>query len=365
MNVPYLDLRAEFNTEEVFAVVKEQLEKAFFVGGPAIDEFEERFAKVCGTRFSIGVNSGTDALFLVMRALGIGPGDEVITAPNSFLASAGAVAQAGATPTFCDVRSDYMLDPDKLEAAITDKTRAIIPVHLTGAPAPMGQIMEIATARGLHVIEDCAQAICATENGKLVGSFGIAGGFSLHPLKNLPVAGDGGMITTDDEELRDRLLILRNHGLIDRNTTAEFAYNSRLDAIQAAIGNVGLDRLEGITKRRIENAKRYDRLLGGLEPNVVLPPRRAEGVTVFHTYVIQVERRDELQAHLLEKGIETKIHYPIPIHLQPPCRAMGHSEGDFPVCESQAVRIISLPIHQHLTPEQIDYVAQVITAFYG
>lgn len=364
MRVPYMELSKQFIDGMVARRISEELERCQFILGPQVSEFESRFARVCATGYAAGLNSGTDALFLVLKALGIGPGDEVITAPNSFIATAAAIANAGARPVFADVMDDYTIDPRKVETAVTSRTRAIIPVHLTGTPADMDAIKAIADRHGLHVIEDAAQAVTASVNGRPVGSLGTAGCFSLFPLKNLGVAGDGGMVATNSSELDARIRLLRNHGLSSRDECEMFAYNSRLDTLQAIVGNALLDTLEDVTKKRIEHAAYYDAQFRDLVPDVILPSRRPGVRQVFHTFVVQVERRDQLMTYLTERGIETKIHYPIPIHLQPASKHLGCTKGAFPVCEGQAARILSLPVHEFLEEDQLVYVVETIQAFY-
>jgi dTDP-4-amino-4,6-dideoxygalactose transaminase len=288
--------------------------------------------------------------------LGIGPGDEVITAPNSFIATASAIVQVGATPVFADVLPDQNIDPARVAAAITPRTRAILPVHLSGRTAHMPELLELGRRHDLRVIEDAAQAIDARRNGKAAGTFGDLGCFSCHPLKNLNAAGDAGFILADDAELAQRLRRLRSNGLIDRETALEWGVVSRLDSVQAAVLLERLPALDGVTEARRGNAQRYRELLDGI-PQLFLPPCRPEEHNVFHTFVIQVDRRDELQDFLRERGIGTAIHYKIPIHLQPAARALGHGPGSFPVAERQATRILSLPVHQFLTPADLEYVA--------
>ena len=363
-HVKYMDLPRQFASGEVQRKVAEEFSRGRFVQGPPVEEFEQRFARLCGTPHAVGLNSGTDALFLALRALGIRPGDEVITAPNSFIATAGAVVAAGATPVFADVTADYTLDPGLVATAVTRRTRAIIPVHLTGNPADMDAIGAIASRRGLAVIEDAAQAVGAALNGRPVGSLATAGCFSLFPLKNLGVAGDGGMLTTASADLEHKVRLLRNHGLRTRDECEVFGYNSRLDTIQAIVGNVLLDGIEAVTKTRGENAAVYDQALKDLAPDVVIPPRRPAARQVYHTYVVQVARRDDVVAYLLERGVETRIHYPIPIHLQPAAAHLGYRRGAFPVAEAQAERILSLPVHEYLTRDDLAYVANTIRAFY-
>ena len=363
--VKYVDLPRQANVENIVSDIKELLLKTGqFTLGPPVKEFESRFAQLCKTKYAIGVNSGTDALFLAMKALNIGSGDEVITAPNSFIATAGAIANAGARPVFVDVNDEYNMDVNLIEKAITPNTKAIMPVHLTGNPADMPKIMEIASSYNLYVIEDACQAVSASINGQPVGSFGIAGCFSFHPLKNLNMWGDGGIITTDSKELFDKLVLLRNHGMKNRDEVELFAYNSRLDTIQAIVGNQLLNVLDAITDTRIRNAKKYDDALSDMTDYITTPPRKSNVKQVYHTYVIQAKKRDKLLAYLAEKGIETKVHYPIPIHLQPASRYLGYKEGDFPVCEAQAKSIITLPVHQHLTENEITYVIDSIRRFY-
>ncbi len=366
MKVPYLDLASQFSDPELRRAVMDLFCSCHFILGPQVEELEKRFAKLCGTRFALGLNSGTDALFLALKALGIGSGDEVITVSNSFIATAGAIAATGARPIFVDVSPDYNIDPAKITAAITDKTRAILPVHLTGNPADMPRILEISKRHGLAVIEDAAQAVGAEIKGIRTGSFGDFGCFSLHPLKNLNAAGDAGILTTDSEELFEKTRRLRNHGFKNRDEIDFFGYNSRMDSIQAAIVLERLKKLESVTESRRANAALYDKLLAPLVPsNLAIPPRRPEVKQVYHTYVVQVENRENLVSYLAERGVETKIHYPTPIHLQMACRAMGWKEGDLPLTETQSKRILTLPVHQGLAPEQIEFVCSCIRNFYS
>jgi len=364
MKVKYLDLQKQFKDEALWAAIKNQFEMCQFVMGQEVEKFESDFSKLCQTRFALGLNSGTDAIFLALKALEIGPGDEVITVPNSFVATAGAIVATGARPVFVDVGPDYNINVDLLEAAVTEKTRAVLPIHLTGNPADMHKIMEIASRLGIYVLEDAAQAVSANIDGKAVGSFGDAGCFSLHPLKNLNVCGDGGMLVTSSQKIHERVKLLRNHGLKNRDEIELFGYNSRLDTIQATVANYFLQKLSSITERRRRNARIFDDELKGLEDFITLPPRRANVLEVFHTYVIQTKSRDELIAYLSDHGVETKIHYPIPIHLQKPFLGLGYRKGDFPECEKQCESILTLPIHQHLTENQLCYVTDLVKRFY-
>lgn len=364
MKVKYLDLPEQFKDNAVWTALKVQFETCQFIMGPDVAEFESNFAKLCRTSYALGLNSGTDAIFLALKALDIGVGDEVITVPNSFVATAGAIMAAGAKPVFVDVGQDYNINVDLIEQAITTKTKAILPVHLTGNPADMRRIVSIAARHGLAVIEDAAQAVMASIDNQPVGSFGDAGCFSLHPLKALNVCGDGGVLTTNSADIYDSVRLLKNHGLKNRDEIEFFGYNSRLDTIQAMVANHGMKNLKTLINKRIENAKNYDEELGELNDFVVIPPRKENVEQVFHTYVVQVKNREKLREYLYENGVETKIHYPIPIHLQKPCKKLGYKNDDFPVCEKQAKGILSLPIHQYLSKEQVYYVADLIRKFY-
>jgi len=363
--VRYSYLSRQFqDPEPFFDVMRSVIRSGQYTLGEELQKFEKALSQICGTKFAVGVASGTDALFLAMKACGIGPGDEVITAPNSFIATAGAIVMTGARPVFVDVREDYTLNPRLIGEKITSKTKAIVPVHLTGNPAEMDAILKIASQRKLLVIEDAAQAISATYQGKAVGSFGIAGCFSFHPLKNLNGWGDGGAITTNSQDLFDKLILLRNHGLRNRDEVALFGYNSRLDTLQAALLLKLMEGVKTVTEKRISWANLYDRRLSELKEFVTVPPRRKEVRQVYHTYVIQVKSRDKLQRFLTEHGVETKVHYPIPLHLQEAARSYGYKKGDFPVCESQAQNILTLPIHQYLEEEDVQYACDQIKEFY-
>jgi len=361
--IPYVNLQAQFEEEgdELLAVVTAALKRADFVGGAAVGELEKALADFHSVADAVALNSGTDALILAMRALGVGRGDEVITPANSFIASTAAIMHVGATPVLVDVQPDQNIDPDAVERAVTSRTKAIMPVHLTGRVADMGRIAALAERRGLLVIEDAAQAIGSGLDGRLAGAMGDFGCFSAHPLKNLNACGDAGFLITNRSDLAERIRRLRNHGMADRNTVAEFGLVSRMDTLQAAILAMRLKRLPGVIERRRRNAALYDSLL---DRNLIfIPPDREGEFNTFHTYVIQVDRRDALQAHLAARGIGTAIHYPVPIHLQPAAASLGYRPGDFPVAEAQAGRILTLPINQFLTPDDIERVAGEVNAF--
>lgn len=373
LQVPYNYLDQQFDVSgtlvnEILADIKELVRTGEFTLGPPVREFEEKFAQFCGVKHAIGVNSGTDALVLILKALGIGPGDEVITAPNSFIATANVIALVGAKVVFADVNNEYLLDADSVKEKINERTKAVLPVHLTGNPVLMPEFLDLHTGtpgRYLYVIEDAAQAVGAEVYGTKVGSWGVAGEFSLHPLKNLNVWGDGGMITTNNDELAEKIRLMRNHGLASRDVCTMVAGNCRLHTIQAVVALRLMPEVRTVSDKRIANAALYDSLLNDIE-GVIIPPRYpGKKRQVYHTYVIQVEKRKQLQKHLTENEIETKVHYPVPIHLQQPYADLGYKKGDFPKCEAQAERILSLPIHQYLNKAQIYYVAEAIRNFYG
>lgn len=376
MKVPYNYLSYQFAPKgklvmDILYDIEKLVGTGEFTLGPQVAEFEEKFANLCGVKHAIGINSGTDALIMILKALGIGPGDEVITAPNSFIATANVIAFVGAKPVFVDVDDEYLIDIKKINEAVTEKTKAILPVHLTGNPVFMPalicgdfQFKKGGEWRGIYIIEDAAQAVDAEVHGKKVGGWGIAGEFSFHPLKNMNAWGDGGMVTTNDSELAEKIRLMRNHGLASRDECVIIAGNCRLQTLQAVVCLQLVPDVRMVSDARIRNAALYDSLLRDVD-GVIVPPRPPSKRQVYHTYVIQVERRDELQKHLAENGVETKVHYPIPIHLQKPYHKLGYREGDFPKCEAQAKKILSLPIHQYLTEAQIHHVAGLIRGFYG
>jgi len=365
MRIPYSYLEEQFADldgylEDIRCVIK----TGDFTLGAPVAEFEGRFAQLTGIPYCVSTSSGTDALILSLKMLGVGPGDEVITSPNTFVATVGAIAMTGARPVFVDNNEDYTIDEKLIEQAITTRTKAILPVHLTGRPADMPAIMEIAGRHNLVVVEDAAQAILASIDGMHVGSWGHTAAFSLHPLKNLNVWGDGGVIVTRSSELNDRLRMFRNHGLVDRDRVEFFEHNCRLDTLQAVVANRLMEHVTWITDRRISNAQRFNRAFADLGDFVTIPQTPPDVKQVFHTYVIQVKDRQKLLPYLLSNGIEAKVHYPIPLHLQNAARYLGYNKGDFPVCERHCETIVTLPVHQHLEPNDIDYMIDVIYRFY-
>jgi dTDP-3-amino-2,3,6-trideoxy-4-keto-D-glucose/dTDP-3-amino-3,4,6-trideoxy-alpha-D-glucose/dTDP-2,6-dideoxy-D-kanosamine transaminase len=366
LRVPFSYLQRQFtDTSVYFEKIERFLQRCDFTLGEDLEVFEKRYADFCSVKHAIGVGSGTDALALSMRAAGVGSGDEVITAPNSFIATTGAIVQIGARPIYVDVGADLNLDPARVEDAITARTRAILPVHWAGAAADMPSLVDIAKQKQLVLVEDGCQALGAEVAGKKVGGFGIAAGFSVHPLKPLHVWGDGGVIVTDSDEMAAKLRLIRNHGLKDRDTVEIYGVNSRFDTLQAVVGNVVMDSLEGTITARIAHAHRLDEALRQLEGNITLPKRETSRRHVFHLYQVFASRRDELLGFLQGRGIEAKVHYPIPLHLQPAAKAWGYREGQFPVAESQSRETITLPCHQYLESTQLDFMIDTIREFYG
>ncbi|MBI2523165.1 DegT/DnrJ/EryC1/StrS family aminotransferase [Candidatus Woesearchaeota archaeon] len=348
---------------ELLEAIEKILVSGKFILGEETKKFEENIARLIKTKYAVGVNSGTDALFLSMKALGIGKGDEVIVPANSFISSATTVALTGATPVFIDVRENYLIDEGKIGSLITEKTKAIMPVDFTGKPCNMSKILEMAKKKGLFLIEDCAQAVLAKWGNKPVGSFGV-GCFSLHPIKNLGACGDGGIITTNDGELYDQLIQLRNIGLKNRNEADILGYNSRLDTLQAAILNVKLKYLAGATEKRRRNALTYYNLLKEKKIREVkyVPHDEKNEFSVYSLFTIQAEKRDKLMVYLKDKGIETAIYYPIPIHKQK-CFEYLKAQS-LPNAELQAKMILSLPIHAHVSEKNIQFICDEISNFY-
>jgi dTDP-4-amino-4,6-dideoxygalactose transaminase len=366
--IPFIDLHTPSKKEvlnPIFDGLRKVFENSRFILGPEVADFEQKFSSVAGCAYGIGVNSGLDALILSLRALGIGAGDEVITVPNSYVATAAAIALVGAKPVFVDVNYDHNMDPSLIEKAITPRTKALMPVHLTGNPCRMDEIMRIAKLHRLRVIEDTAQAIGANFAGKPVGSFGDVGCFSLHPLKNLHVWGDGGMITTNDPALAEQLKMQRNHGHKNRDEVEFYSYNSRLDTVHAVVGLEYLKLLDETISERTRHAETYDAFFSTL-PQYVTPPAvdRKNVKHVFHLYVVRVQKRDDLAKYLLDRGIETKVHYPIPIHLQKASAYLGYRRGDFRVTEDLSSEMLSLPVRENLSPTEMERICAAVAGFY-
>lgn len=362
--VPFVDLKAQFASieDQVMPAITGTLQKCDFVMGQNVEKFEEEFAAYCNTKYGIGCDSGTSALELVLRAYDIGVGDEVITVANTFIATTLAIEFTGATPVLVDIDPQtYMIDISKIEAVITSRTKAIMPVHLYGHPTDMDPIMDIANEHGLIVIEDASQAHGALYKGQRVGSIGHAAALSLYPGKNLGAYGDAGIIVTDDEAISDKLKLLRNYGSTKKYHHEMLGYNRRLDTLQASILRVKLEHLDEWSAARRRNAERYNQLLA--DTDLILPIEAEHSEPVYHLYVVRTDRRDELQAHLQERGIATVIHYPIPLHLQKAHQSLGYKQGDFPLTEEYAEQILSLPMYPELSDEQAAYVAEAIYEF--
>ncbi len=364
LRVPMLDLQAQYATikDEVLAAVGEVLDSQVCIGGPKVTELERKVAALCGCAYGVGVSSGTDALLCSMMSLEIGPGDEVITTPFTFFATAGCIARLGATPVFVDIDSGtYNLNPEGIESAITARTKAIIPVHLFGQTADMDAIMSIAERYGLAVIEDAAQAISATYKGRRAGSMGVMGCLSFFPSKNLGGVGDGGMVVTNDETLYERLLVIRNHGSKPKYWHPHIGGNFRLDPIQAAVLLVKLPYLEGWSEARRGNAAYYDERLGPL--GVCIPYIKPGCESVYNQYVIRVDRRDELKMHLAQRGIQTEVYYPSPLHLQPCFADLGWEPGSLPESVKASREVLALPIYPELPGSHREFVADAIVSF--
>jgi dTDP-4-amino-4,6-dideoxygalactose transaminase len=365
MRVPFSYLGRQFAAIDGYlSDIKALVESGDFTLGKALHEFEQRFAGLCQMPYAIGVGSGTDALTLSLKLLGIGPGDEVITTPTTFIATVGAIVMTGARPVFVDSDAGFVIEATQIEAAITPRTRAIVPVHYTGNMADMPAIMAVAQRYGLHVVEDACQAVTAAIDDQYAGAWGATACFSLHPLKNLNVWGDGGVIVTRSAALAEKLRLYRNHGLANRDAAVMFGANCRLDTLQAVIGNRLITQVPAITAQRIANAKRLDEAFANMPEAIRIPPRRAGVKHVYHLYMLRVQQRDALLHYLHHHGIEAKIHYPTPVHLQPAARCLGYQAGDFPVSEADSRCIITLPAHEHLTEAELDYMVAHVRAFY-
>jgi dTDP-4-amino-4,6-dideoxygalactose transaminase len=358
--VPFLDLRVQHEAlmPELLDAFRQVTETSAFAGGPFVARFETEFAAFCQTQHALGVGSGTDALWLSLLALGVGPGDEVITVPNTFMATAEAISLCGARPVFVDVdERTYTMDPAKLEAAITLRTQAIVPVHLFGQMADMDAIMGTAHRYGTPVVEDACQAHGAEFKGRKAGSVGVAGSFSFYPGKNLGAFGEAGAVTTDDGDLRTKVRMLRDHGQVAKHDHTAIGWNARMDGIQAAVLSVKLRRLSLANAARRAHARLYDELLAD-EPRVIRPAVSPHALHVYHIYAVRVPHRDELLQRMASRGIHCGVHYPIPIHLQEAYSFLGLRPGSFPVAERCAREFLSLPMYPELRPEQIRFVVK-------
>ena len=364
MQVPLLDLKAQYADiqQDMDAAVHRVLDSARFIGGPEVSDLEEEVARYCACSHAIGCASGTDALLLALRALDAGPGDEVVTSAFSFFASAGTIANVGARPVFVDIEPrTFNLDPHRLEEAITPLTQAVVAVHLFGQCCNLAAVKAVCDKHQVYLVEDAAQAIGAEWEGRRAGSVGDLGAFSFFPSKNLGAAGDGGMMTTQDDTLADRLRLLREHGARPKYYHSLVGTNSRLDALQAAILRVKLRHLDRWSEKRAKNAARYDQLFEGAR--LTRPYKDARTRHIYNQYMIRVPERDALRQHLAERGIGTEIYYPVPLHLQKCFAQLGHLEGDMPQAEAAAKEVLALPIYPELTEEQIRYVAACVREF--
>jgi dTDP-4-amino-4,6-dideoxygalactose transaminase len=370
VNVPLLDLKAQYRAikPDIMAAIEAVCDEQGFILGPRVVEFEQALAKYVGAGHAIGCASGTDAIVLALMAIGVGHGDEVITAPFTFFATAGSISRLGARPVFVDIQpGTFNIDPALIEQKITARTKAIVPVHLFGQCADMKAVNEIAGRKRVRVIEDAAQAIGAAQDGKQAGAMGDAGCLSFFPSKNLGGFGDGGAVTTNDRDLGEAVAMLRVHGSKVKYVHEKVGFNSRLDALQAAILRVKLNHLDTWAAGRQKNARRYERLFADakLLDRVTLPKTDKGNVHVYNQFTIRAQKRDELRAYLKDKGVGTEVYYPIPLHLQGCYRELGHQKGSYPVSERASEEVLALPIYAELTEEQQAYVVTTIKEFYA
>ncbi len=364
MKVRYSYLKQQFsNCPELWSNLKKFVSTSDFTLGKELKIFEKKFAQLIGTKYALGVNSGTDALKLSLKAINIQPGDEVITAANTFVATVGAIIEVGAKPVFVDCDDTFCINSKLIEKKITKKTKALIPVHFTGYMPNMNDIKKISRKYKLPIIEDACQSILGSYEGKNAGTWGVAGAFSLHPLKNINVWSDGGIITTNNKKIYDKIKLLRNHGLIDRDTVKISGYNSRLDTLQAVVGNWILPKAKKIASKRIENAKYLDKKLSQID-GIIIPPRLKNIRSVFHLYIVFAKNRNRLLDYCKKKGIEAKVHYPKPMYLQESLRHLKYKKGDFPVTDAHVKKIITFPCDQHLSKSQLDYIFKTVKNFY-
>lgn len=366
MQVPYAFLDRQFaDPEPYFDEMREIIAQGAFTLGAAVEQFERQFAEYCGLPHGIGVASGTDALMLALQAVGVGHGDEVITVSATFIATVGAIASVGARPVFVDVDDGIVMDVSQVESAITQKTKAILPVHWTGNMADMPALAEIAQRHGLPIVEDACHAIGARLNGESAGAIGDIACFSFHPVKHINAWGDGGILAMRSAEIDGSVRIARNYGLVDRDEAETFARNSRLHALQVPVLRRQLAEFEQVVARRNGIAARYDAAFADLDGRVRVPRRRPEVRHTFVIYVIMTEQRDAMLAHLRANGVDARIHYPISMHLTRAGRKMGHKEGDLPVSERYARETITLPAHQYLTDEQVEHTIKAVQSFFS
>jgi dTDP-4-amino-4,6-dideoxygalactose transaminase len=366
MNVPFVDLKAQYLSikSEIDPAIQTVISETAFVGGKYVEGFEKAFAEKFGVKHCVSCANGTDAIYVSLKALGIGPGDEVITVANSFIATSETITQTGARPVFVDIDEYFHIDPARIVSKITVKTKAIIPVHLFGQPVDLDSIKAICDKHRIYIVEDCAQSHFATYKGRKTGTFGIAGTFSFYPGKNLGAYGDGGAIISDDDEFARSARLFANHGSLQKYVHEIEGVNSRLDAIQAVVLKTKLGHIDDWNKARNSQALKYNARLAEVK-QVRCPKLRPETFHIFHLYVIRAEQRDDLAAFLKTKGVATGIHYPYALPLMPAYRYLKHQPADFPVAHEYQGQILSLPMYPELSDEQIAYVTESIKEFYG
>ena len=366
MKIPYVNIKKQYQKErnQLLKILDKTLLNGSWVGGKEISKFEKNISKICKTKYCVALNSGTDALTLGLHLLGVRRGDEVITPPNSFIASTSVITHLGAKPVFVDVKEDQNIDENKIENKITKKTKAIMPVHLTGRMCSMDKILKISKKYSIPIIEDCAQSIMSKYKNISAGAWGAIGCFSAHPLKNLNALGDSGYLTTNNQSVYKKIKNLRSHYMEDnRNNVKEFGYVSRMDNLQAAVLNFRLNNLQKVIKKRRENVSIYLKNLN--LDKIYFPFEKQEEFNTYHTFVIQVSQRSKLINFLKNKGIETAIHYPVPIHLQRASKKFRYKYGSFPKTEKQSKQILTLPINQYLKKNEILYICKQINKFYS
>ena len=365
MKIPYVNLQQQYKFERknLLNIIDKTFKTGIWVGGDEVSKFEKNISKACNVKYCVALNSGTDALTLSLHLIGVKRGDEVITPPNSFVASAATIIHLGAKPVFVDVKDDQNIDENKIEEKITKKTKAIMPVHLTGRMCNMDAILKISKKYNIPIVEDCAQSIFSKFKNKFSGSWGDIGCFSAHPLKNLNAMGDSGYVITNNKSLYSRIKNLRSHGMEEnRNDISDFGHVSRMDNVQAAILNFRLKNLKKVIKKRRDNVKLY---LENLKSDKIFFPReKIDEFNTYHTFVIQVQEREKLIKYLQNYGVGTAIHYPVPIHLQKASKFLGYKIKDFPITEKQSKKILTLPINQFLRKKEILYICRLINKFY-
>lgn len=365
MKVNYSYLHQQFaEVEDYFRDLRHLVSTGEFTLGPFVEAFERKFGNYIGVKHVISVNNGTDALILALKTVGVKPGDEVITVPNTFVATVGAIVAAGARPVFVDSDERFQINANLIERAVTPRTKALLPVHWAGCSPDIERIVAIGKKHNIPVVEDACPSVGAKVNGKSAGTFGKVNAFSMHPLKPLNVWGDGGMVVTDDDAMASWLRLYRNHGMSDRDHIEFWGVNARLQPVQAVVASRLLDTIEESLAARIRNARRLDAGLAKLAPHIHIPERPAGNREVYQLYQVGVSKRDELLAYLQARDVEARVHYPIPLHLQKAAQNLGYKRGDFPVSERQANEIITLPAHAHITSEQIDFMLDLIGKFY-